>query len=74
MQIKCEPISEQEHLLNVKKFEIQQQIAKLKQKLRETDYQAIKYAEGRITQEEYQSISNQRQEWRDKINDLERKV
>lgn len=74
MEVITEPISEQEHLNNIKIYEKQQEISELKQKLRDTDYQAIKYAEGRLTQEEYQSISNQRQEWRDKINDLERKV
>ena len=48
-----------------------QRIQQLKQYLADTDYQAIKYAEGRMTQEEYAPISNQRQMWRDEINRLE---
>lgn len=57
----------------INEMEIQNQINDLKAKLRATDYQAIKYAEGRLTQEEYQPIGEQRQQWRDKINDLEKK-
>lgn len=47
------------------------QINELKEKLRETDYQAIKYAEGLINEEDYATTKKQRQEWRDKINELE---
>ena len=50
------------------------QINELKEKLRETDYQAIKYAEGLITKTNYLAIKNQRQEWRNKINELEGEV
>lgn len=50
---------------------IYEQIAELKQKLSDTDYQAIKYAEGWLTEEEYAPIKVQRQEWRDTINTLE---
>lgn len=50
---------------------VEEQIAELKQKLADTDYQAIKYAEGWITEEEYAPIKAQRQEWRDAINALE---
>lgn len=46
-------------------------IAELKSKLSKTDYQAIKYAEGQITEEEYAPIKAQRQAWRDEINLLE---
>ena len=49
----------------------EEQIAELKKKLSDTDYQAIKYAEGWITEEEYAPIKAQRQEWRDAINALE---
>lgn len=42
-----------------------------KQLLANTDYQAIKYAEGFISEEEYTPIKLQRQEWRNKINELE---
>ena len=50
---------------------IEAQINELKEKLRETDYQAIKYAEGLISEEDYAPTKKQRQEWRDKINELE---
>lgn len=46
-------------------------INELKKLLSSTDYQAIKYAEGLITEEEYLPTKNQRQEWRNEINELE---
>ena len=47
------------------------EIKELKQKLADTDYQAIKYAEGATSAEEYAPIKAIRQEWRDRINELE---
>ncbi len=47
------------------------EIERLKQKLSDTDYQAIKYAEGQILEEEYAPIKAKRQVWRDEINKLE---
>lgn len=49
-------------------------IAELKQKLQETDYQAIKHFEGYLTDHEYEPIKTQRQAWRDEINELEKLV
>lgn len=49
----------------------QQMILDFKQKLKNTDYQAIKYAEGELTEEEYAPIKAQRKEWRAEINRLE---
>ena len=49
----------------------EQQILELKQKLEDTNDQAIKYAEGWLTDEEYEPIKLQRQEWRDEINRLQ---
>lgn len=49
----------------------QQKIQKLKQKLEETDYQAIKFAEGQISSDDYVFIREQRQQWRNEINKLE---
>ena len=46
-------------------------INELKKLLSSTDYKAIKYAEGLITEEEYLPIKNQRQEWRNEISELE---
>lgn len=48
------------------------EIAELKAKLSATDYQAIKYAEGVTSIEEYTPMKEQRQAWRDRINELEK--
>ena len=49
-------------------------IAELKAKLKETDYQAIKRSEGRLTEEEYAPMSAQRQAWRDEIDALQKQI
>ena len=49
----------------------EEQIAALKQQLADTDYKAIKYAEGLITAEDYAATKAQRQAWREEINALE---
>lgn len=46
-------------------------IDELKTLLQESDYKAIKYAEGWLTGDEYAYTKAQRQEWRDEINRLE---
>lgn len=46
-------------------------IEELKEKLLKTDYKAMKYAEGLITEEEYLPIKEERQEYRNKINEYE---
>lgn len=51
--------------------EVQCKISETKAKLSETDYQAIKYAEGFISETDYAPIKAQRQAWRDEINALE---
>ena len=51
--------------------EIQYKINEIKAKLSQTDYQAIKYAEGFISEADYAQIKAQRQAWRDEINALE---
>ena len=48
-----------------------QEIAQLKKQLSDTDYKAIKFAEGEINPEDYLPIKNQRAEWRVKINKLQ---
>lgn len=50
---------------------IESEIAGYKQILAQTDYKAIKYAEGQISVEEYAPIKVSRQELRDRINELE---
>lgn len=50
---------------------VEQKIASLKQNLADTDYKAIKFAEGVISAKDYAEIKAQRQAWRDEINRLE---
>lgn len=50
------------------------QIDLLKKKLADTDYKAIKYAEGLISEEDYAPIKAERQQIRDKINELEKLI
>jgi hypothetical protein len=50
-----------------------ERIAELKKLLSDTDYKAIKYAEGLISEEEYVETKAQRQAWRDEINELQGK-
>lgn len=50
------------------------EIFELKEELSQTDYKAIKYAEGVLTDEEYQPTGIQRQAWRKRINELERLI
>ena len=47
------------------------EIRNLKRQLSDTDYKAIKYAEGYISEEDYASTKAMRQAWRDQINYLE---
>lgn len=48
-----------------------QQIAELKEQLAATDYKALKFFEGWLTADEYESVKAERQAIRDKINALE---
>ena len=54
-----------------KKIEIERKIRILKKKLADTDYQAIKYAEGELSAEEYAETKEKRKEWRVEINRLQ---
>ena len=56
----------------VEEIPVEIQIAELKQKLSDTDYIACKIAEGAATIKEYANELQQRQEWREEINRLER--
>ena len=51
--------------------EVEAEISQLKQLLADSDYQAIKYAEGWLTEEEYAPIKAQRESWRERIRELE---
>ncbi len=54
--------------------ELENNIANLKEALKLTDYKAIKYAEGWFTEEEYLPIKEERQLYRDKINEYEEQI
>ena len=56
------------------KMKNENRIAELKQLLRESDYRAIKYAEGCYTEEEYKPYKELRQSYRDEINELEQEL
>ena len=49
----------------------QSEIIELKKYLSDTDYKAIKYAEGEITESDYQEVKSQRHNARVRINELE---
>lgn len=63
----CPMKTEQDLLKDQYRIEITQ----LKKSLSDTDYKAIKYAEGQISEEEYASVKELRQGYRDRINYLE---
>lgn len=60
--VSCEPTEAEKTALKIKQ---------LKQMLADTDYKAIKYAEGYISAEDYAETKAQRQAWRNQINELE---
>ena len=49
----------------------QSEIVELKKYLFDTDYKAIKFAEGEITESDYQEVKSQRHDARVRINELE---
>ena len=49
----------------------QVEIVNLKKYLSDTDYKAIKFAEGEITESDYQEVKSQRHDARVRINELE---
>jgi len=53
---------------------IEEQINQLKANLQATDYQAIKFAEGELSAEDYASMKEQRRQWRVQINQLEQQL
>ena len=63
----CPMKTEADLLKDQYRIEIQQ----LKKQLSDTDYKAIKYAEGQISESEYASVRAERQGYRDRINELE---
>ena len=49
----------------------QSEIVELKKYLFDTDYKAIKFAEGELTESDYQEVKSQRHDARVRINELE---
>lgn len=49
----------------------QNYIERLKDTLHETDYKAIKFAEGWLSEDEYSAVKAERQSLRDEINSIE---
>ncbi len=64
-------LSEKDAAEKKKQDEKNAKIQSLKDSLNKTDYLAIKYAEGVIPIDQYLPIANQRQVWRDEINQLQ---
>ena len=64
----CQPNKTEE--LMQKLDELEARIAELKKKLADTDYRAIKFAEGELTEEEYAPYREERRAWREEINAL----
>lgn len=65
------PQSSEEERRAVAEAQRAERIEALKERLAESDYKAIKYAEGWLTEDEYAVTRAQRQALRDKINELE---
>lgn len=58
-------------IVNLKAGAVLEKINSYKAKLRSTDYQAIKFSEGELSEAEYEPTKLQRREWRKEINLLE---
>lgn len=53
---------------------LKRKICVLKQNLSRSDYQALKFSDGALTEEEYAPMRAQRQAWRDEINAAEEEI
>ena len=51
--------------------ELEYTIATYKQLLSQTDYKALKHSEGQISDQDYEPIAAQRQEWRDIVSEAQ---
>ena len=65
------PISITEERVDLRRKNNEELILEYKQKLNETDYKAIKYAEGLISETDYAPIKAERENYRKAINSLE---
>lgn len=69
--VKNNKVIDYDNTEDLRKEQATKRIAELKSLLKDTDYQAIKFAEGQLTEKEFKPIKEQRQKWRDEINALE---
>lgn len=53
---------------------IENEIAICMQMLANTDYKALKHADGAITDDDYATTKAERQAWRDRINELQKQL
>ena len=60
--------------VELRKINAQSRIAELKKFLADTDYQAIKYAEGELSVSEYEETKQNRRAWRAEINELQKEL
>lgn len=49
-----------------------ERIRELKKMLSESDYKALKFSDGVLTEEEYAPVREKRREWRSEINEIEK--
>ena len=54
--------------------ELNTELIQLRHKLSETDYLAIKFAEGEMTEEEFAPHREERRNWRARINEIEKEL
>ena len=71
-----ENLTEYQNYLATRKIEenIKNEINQLKSQLQLTDYLTMKYMEGQLSEEEWDAAKIKRQEWRDRINELENEL
>lgn len=69
--IKNGVLTERDKSQDFKKAASVARILELKRLLFDSDYKALKFSDGVMTEEEYAPIRAQRQAWRDEINQLE---
>jgi uncharacterized membrane protein YgaE (UPF0421/DUF939 family) len=60
--------------MDIKTMQIQSEIMNILNKLDATDYKALKFVEGELTEEEFAPIKEQRKAWRAEINQLEKEL
>ena len=65
------PMSITDERVDLRRKNNEELILEYKQKLKETDYKAIKYAEGLISETDYAPIKVERENYRKAINSLE---